>query len=106
MVIVPFISEKQIFTCQLGDFFFRFRTVFNDATGVWHFDLFDAQTDEVICYQIPILIGHGLLQPLNLGIGSMIAADMSAMGLDAGPDDLGSRVIVAYYTPAELELGP
>lgn len=106
MVIVPFISEKQTFTCQLGDFFFRFRTLFNDVTGVWHFDLYDAATDEPICYQIPIFIGHDLLEALNLGIGGMIATDMSAMGLDAGPDDLGTRVVVAYLTPAELELEP
>jgi hypothetical protein len=101
MVIIPFTSEKEVFTCQLGDYLFRFRSLFNDASGVWHFDLSDATTDEMLCYQIPILIGLDILAPMNMGIGTMIAVDTSGADLDAGPDDLGTRVIVFYYAPSE-----
>ncbi len=102
MVVVPFTSEKETFTCQLGDFFFRFTTLFNDYTGIWHFDLSDAQTDEVIGYQIPILLGVDMFAAFNLGIGYLIAVDSSDSGIDAGPDDLGTRVSVIYYTPEEV----
>ena len=101
MVIIPFTPEKESFTCQLGDFFFRIRSLFNDRSAVWHFDLSDATTSETLCYQIPILIGLDMLEPLNLGIGAMIAVDTSGADLDAGPDDLGTRVIVFYYSPEE-----
>ena len=101
MVIIPFTSEKEVFTCQLGDYLLRFRSLFNDVTGVWHFDLTDATTDEMLCDQIPILIGLDMLEPMNLGIGAMIAVDTSGADRDAGPDDLGSRVIVFYYSPEE-----
>jgi hypothetical protein len=101
MVLIPFTSDKTQFVCQLGNYIFRFATLFNDFTAVWYFDLIDAQTDEVICYQIPILLGEDMLYPLNLGIGAMFAADMSATGIDATADDLGDRIIVAYYTEDE-----
>lgn len=101
MVLIPFTSEKEQFNCQLGNYLFRFSTLYNDVENVWHFDLVDAQTNEVICYQIAVLLGEDLLYPLNLGIGAMFAADMSATGIDAGPDDLGERIIVAYYTEEE-----
>jgi len=101
MVLIPFTSEKETFTCQLGDFIFRFATLFNDYENVWHFDLTDAATNEVICYQIPVLLGCDLLYPLNLGIGAMFAADMSNTGVDATADDLGDRIVVAYYTEQE-----
>lgn len=101
MVLIPFTSTKEQFTCQLGDYIFRFATLFNDYEAVWHFDLIDATTGEVICYQIPVLLGCDLLYPLNLGIGAMFAADMSNTGVDAGADDLGDRIIVSYYTEQE-----
>jgi len=103
MVTIPFTSEKETFTCQLGDFRFRFRALFNDVIGVWHFDLSDAQTGVVIAYQIPVLLGQDLLAPFNLDLGSIMAADMSAANRDAGPDDLGTRVVVFYFTPEEWE---
>jgi hypothetical protein len=103
MVIVPFPSVKATFTCQLDRWRFRFDTLFNDYEGVWHFDLTDAQTNRVIGYGIPILLGVDMLAVFNLSIGTMVAADMSGRQLDAGPDDLGSRVIVGYYSEADIE---
>jgi hypothetical protein len=106
MIIVPFTSVKATFSCQLGIYRFRFHTLFNDYEGVWHFDLYDETAQAVIGYGIPILIGVDLLRVFNLGIGSMFAADMSGADLDAGPEDLGDRVVVGYYTEAEVaELG-
>lgn len=103
MVLIPFTSTKETFICQCGDFQFQFDTLYNDYEGIWHFDLTDAQTGIVLCTQVSILLGLDLLRPMNLGIGSLFAADMTGADLEAGPDDLGTRVIVAYYTPAEME---
>jgi hypothetical protein len=103
MVIVPFTAQKATFSCQLGRYFFRFYTLFNDVAGVWHFDLTDAQANRVIGYGIPILLGVDMLSPFNLQIGAMVAGDMSGQNLDAGADDLGTRVIVGYYSEQELE---
>lgn len=103
MILIPFTSTKETFTCQCGDFLFQFDTLYNDFEGLWHFDLSDAQTGEMICSQVAVVLGIDLLRPLNLGIGSLFAADKTDADLEAGPDDLGDRVIVAYYTPAEME---
>ena len=106
MVLIPFTSTKETFTCQLGDWLFRFDTLFNDYEGIWHFDLTDAATNTRLASSIPVLLGEDLLYPMNLGIGTMMVIDMSGAGLEAGPDDLGTRVVVAYYTPEEFnELG-
>jgi hypothetical protein len=102
MVLIPFTPIKASFSTQLGIYRFRFQTLFNDYEGVWHFDLFDETASRVIGYGIPILLGMDLLSPFNLGIGAMFAADMSGEDRDAGPDDLGERVIVGYYTEEEV----
>jgi hypothetical protein len=103
MVIIPFTATKAIFSCQLGIYRFRFQTLFNDYEQIWHFDLWDDTANTVIGYGIPLLLGVDLLRVFNLGIGSMFAADLSGADAEAGPDDLGERVIVGYLTTVEME---
>lgn len=104
MVLIPFSSTKETFTCQCGNYLLRFDTLFNDYEGIWHFTLTDEQTGTVLATEIPVLLGLDLLAPLNLGIGSMFPADTTGADIEAGPDDLGNRVIVAYYTPEEINV--
>ena len=103
MILIPFTSAKESFTCQCGDFLFRFDTLFNDYEQRWHFRLTDETTGEIICTDIAVLLGLDLLYPFNLGIGGMFAADMTGADVEAGPDDLGNRVVVGYYTQDEID---
>jgi hypothetical protein len=114
MVIVPFTSDTwRSFSTVLNGVEYTFAQRFNELNKVWYFDLGLASTGETLAAGISILIGCDLLEPYALGIGSMIAVDLQAAAsagpagflpdaVDAGPDDLGARVVVVYVAPGEV----
>lgn len=117
---IPFTADAwQTFRTVLGGVEYTFVANYNDRNSVWSFDLYLTKTEQLLVAGVAILIGCDLLAPYALGIGSMIAVDLNAapapqligdtgvvgpmlQSTDAGPDDLGTRVIVVYFTPAEL----
>lgn len=119
-VVVPFTATDRAyeFTCALGGTTYRFDVRWNERAALWAFDLYLDNTDELLAAGLPILLGHDILGAHRyLGIGGLFAVDMNAtqqkgspndtttnvlVSADAGVDDLGSRVVVFYYTPAEL----
>lgn len=102
IIELPLTSDPaQTFTAQLGRVKYIFDVKFNSRSGVWTFDLFDASSKAVMLASIPIVLGVDMLWPYNLGIGRLIAADASNRSLDAGPDDLGTRVKVFWYSTEE-----
>lgn len=119
-VVVPFTSTDRAyeFTCQLNGVTYRFDVRWNERGGFWAFDLYLDSTDELLVAGLPILLGGDILAAhRRLGIGGLVAVDMSAtqqnaspneettsvlVSEDAGADDLGTRVVVLYLTPDEL----
>ncbi len=114
MVIVSFTSDPwHSFSTVLNGVEYTFAQRFNEMNQRWYFDLGLEKTGETLVAGIPILIGCDLLEPYALGIGSMLAIDQQAAAangqggflpesVDAGPDDLGERVIVVYIAPGEV----
>jgi hypothetical protein len=101
------------FSTMLGGEEYEFTTRYNERSSVWSFDLVLVKTGEVLAAGVAIVLGCDLLAPYALGIGSMYALDMSAsaaqeaagmlaQSTDAGPDDLGTRVVVVYVPPGEV----
>jgi len=103
MLVVPFTSDyDQRFITQLGDDKFALDARWNERGQAWSFDLTRDSDGEVLLAGAPLLIGQDLLAPYALGIGGLLATDLDRKDSDAGPEDLGTRVIVAYLTPDEL----
>lgn len=85
-------------TTLLGTFYlFDFR--WNTRDGAWYFDLLDE-------FESPIVSGVKVVLGVELGRrttdqrmpkGVFWAADLSAQGLDATLDDLGTRVVIYFY---------
>ena len=102
---LPVTSDPaQQMTCTLGGTAYDIFVKWNDVREVWSLDVADSVTGAVLAVGIPLLCGADVLAGFALGIGSMFCFDMSGAGIDAGdPDsgDLGTRVLVAYLTPAE-----
>jgi len=103
---IPFTSDEPFyeFSTTLDGERFYFNVRWNDRDGAWYFDLADEE-QVVIRHGIKIILG------LALGMrtvsnrwpnGHMIAFDTSQQGVDATIDDLGTRVIVVFYTNEEL----
>ena len=113
MQTIPFSSDSNAtFTTALNGVEYQFDTLYSDRSGLWTFDLSLAKTGETLVSGVPILIGCDLLAPFGLGIGAMYAVDMTAssareeaghkpQSVDAGPEDLGVRVLVLYLAPGE-----
>lgn len=100
---IPFSNDPaQVFTTQLGEAKYTFEAKFNDRSGVWTLDMYDAATQQPIIASAPLVLGQDLLEPYNFGVGSIFCVDTTGQGLDAGPDDLGERVKVYWFSPDEV----
>ena len=100
---LPFTSDPAyVFTTQLGETKYRFDVKFNDRSGVWTLDLYDATTQTLIVASLPLVLGQDILEPYNFGIGALFCVDTTGQGLDAGADELGSRVKVYWAIPDEV----
>jgi hypothetical protein len=119
-VLVPFTADDSAYTfeCALNGVSYRFDVRWNERGLFWAFDLYRGSDDTLIVAGLPILLGDDILGAYRyLGIGGLFAVDMNAdqqrgspnddtvnvlVSADAGAEDLGTRVKVFYYTPAEL----
>lgn len=100
---IPFTNDgAQQFVVQLGDRKFTFAANYNERSAAWVLDIFDPVTEAPIVTTIPLVIGADLLNPFNLNIGSLFANSEDSTGLDAGPDDLGTRVKVYWLSADEV----
>lgn len=103
IIELPFSSDgAQRVTTQLGDRKYIFEVRFNERSGVWTFNMFDAVTEAEILLGLPLVLGQDLLEPYNLEIGAMIVSDTTGQSKEAGPDDLGNRVKVHWVSPDEI----
>lgn len=103
-VLLPVRSQKQIFTTQLGSWLLQFYFYFNDRSQLWTFDMYDATTGTALLLGAPVVLGEDLLEPYVFGIGMMFPMDTTGLHREAGPDDLGNRVPIVYFTPTEAAL--
>lgn len=106
MEIVPFTADpSQGFSVVLGEERFTFSARYNDEAEVpsWTFDLTRESDGVELLTNVPLLIGQDMLAPYALGIGGLVATDLDGKVLDAGAEDLGERVVVAWLSEAELE---
>ena len=114
MQLVPFTSDPwRSFSTGLNGVEYRFDCNFNERNQRWAFDLSLESTGQMLAAGVPILLGCDLLLPYGLGIGSLVAIDNAAaaategagilpQAVDAGPEDLGTRVQVVYLAPGDV----
>lgn len=105
MQIVPFSSNyDQTFRCQLDGTQYVFDARWNERGAFWAFDLTENPSQTLLVAGVPLLLGQDVLAPYALGIGGFIMADLANSNTEAGPDDLGDRVVAVFFTPDELSL--
>ncbi len=103
IIELPLSSDPaQTMVTQLGDVKYQIEVKYNDRSGVWTIDLGLATTGEVIAQSLPLVLGQDLLEPYNFDMGSLLVVDTSGRHKEAGPDDLGDRVKVYWFSPDEV----
>ncbi len=106
---LPFTSEFPFydFSVVLEGATYQFDVKWNQRDGAWYFDLLDEEGN-AIRHGVKIVLGAALAGRVAADDrlpGLLQAFDTSGASTDAGIDDLGSRVVVVYYTAAEVAAG-
>jgi len=105
MLLLPLTSDpSRFFTTDLAGGEYTIETRYNVRSASWTFDVTRDIDGVRLVSGVPLLLGQELLSSYALKIGGMIASDLSNTETDAGPDDLGERLIVVYVTEQELAL--
>lgn len=103
MQIIPLTSDyDQSLTVQLGDAKYELAVAWNERNKIWTFDLTLDPDQELLVAGVPMLIGQDMLSPYALGRGGLVMTDLGAKNTDAGPEDLGDRVIMTWFSVEEL----
>lgn len=104
--ILPLISSvpHYEFVTDLGGASYLFELRWNHRDAAWYMSVSELD-GQPIMRGVKIVIGGFLgrqYQHRLVSSGALIATDLSGANLDAGLDDLGSRVVVARWTSAEI----
>jgi hypothetical protein len=97
----------QKFYSQLEGELFNFRVRWNDRAGMWFLSIGDAAG--TIVSGRGVILGASLLRRFTdrrLPKGDLIVIDTSGKNVDAGIDDLGTRVKIIYVDSASLPAWP
>jgi hypothetical protein len=101
--LVPAIANYD-FATVLGGTTYVFNVYWNARDAAWYLDLL-AEDETPIRHGVKILLGSPLgrrsASPL-FPAGVLLASDLSGENLDATFDDLGTRVVVYFFTADEL----
>jgi len=105
MLLLPLTGDPaRSFTTDFAEGKYLLEARWNERGAVWTFDVVRDADQVRLLAGVPILLGQDLLAPYALGIGGLIAADQSQTDTDAGPEDLGERVVLFYLDQAELSI--
>ncbi len=106
-VVLPFAPSlpNQRFGTTLDDVQYLFDVRWNERDAAWYFDLL-AEDETPIRHGIKIVLGAALggrVAAAAFPRGVLMAADTTGAGVEPGLDDLGTRVVVYFFTLAELD---
>lgn len=97
--IVPSVPAQRMRT---NSYVWDFR--WNERAGAWFMDIFD-ENEDPIRVGVKVVLGTWLGRrcvDARFPPGAIVAVDTSGAGLDAGLDDLGTRVILLFYSGPEI----
>jgi hypothetical protein len=74
----------------------------SDRESIWYLSIYD-QDENPLALSLRLVVGRSLLEgktDSRLPPGRMAAIDLSGTGAEAGVDELGTRVVLAYEDAA------
>jgi hypothetical protein len=105
VITLPLTSDPcRTFTTAFGESRYRVTSRFNERSQVFTLDIANGDTDEFLVQAMPVLLGCDMLVGFKPSLGRMFAIDTGAeagAGTNAGPEDLGGRIQVAWLAPGE-----
>lgn len=101
--LVPTIPSYRVGTTLAGVAYIL-DVYWNGYDEAWYMDVLDEEADKIrvgIKIVLGAYLGRRCVDP-RFPRGVMIASDQTGEGREAGLDDLGTRVLVYFYTPEEV----
>jgi hypothetical protein len=92
------------FQCELDGATFTFEFIWNDRDGAWYMQVGDGE-ENLLVGATRVVLGTlftARVRNSALFTGQLQAKDTSGQNIDAGIEDLGSRVQIWYFTAAEI----
>lgn len=99
------VEKNYAMSTVLDEVVYTFVVRWNGRASSWFFDLYDVDGEIIIAgvrIVTGVMLGRRSTDP-RMPKGAIMAHDLSGEGLDAGRDDLGTRVRLYYYPAADLE---
>ncbi len=94
-------EPAQSFIIRLGIIRVLIDIQWNDRTQLFSLSMSNPDTGFFYFQGAPMVLGVDFLGAFNFGIGAMILVDSSATGREAGIPDLGTRVILYWFSEDE-----
>lgn len=108
MQVLPFHvaagREETLFVTSLDDTNYRFRVYWNYRDRAWYFDVAEAD-GTAIATGVKVVLGVFLARTVAHRLtrdGALFAYDTTRSGREAGPTDIGHRVLVIHVTEDEI----
>lgn len=94
-------DPAQVFITALAGVKYRFEVKYNDRSGAWTMDIYRVSTGEPLIMGASLVLDTDILDPYYTIPGAIMALDLVTDKIEAGPDDMGSRVKVYWYSDEE-----
>lgn len=92
------------FNTTINEVTYAFSMRWNARDSAWYMDILEVDQTPVV-YGVKIVLGTYLGRTTNHPLfrsGVMTVTDTTGVGREAGFDDIGSRVVVQWYSNAEV----
>jgi hypothetical protein len=102
--IIPLTNDPSAtFNISLNNVNYNFQTKYNYRFGYWTFDMY--QEERPVALGIAMVLSASLLKPYpeKVDIGTMLMVDTGETRIDATLEDLGTRILMQYASPSEVE---
>lgn len=93
------------FQVTLENIVFTFEFIWNDREGSWYMNLYDTNSNPLVS-GLKVVLNVPLLARFvstSLPNGDLIATDTTGQDLMPGLQDLGDRVVLGYFSNAEIQ---
>ena len=91
-------SPSQEISIVLNEISYGLTAKWNTRAQFWTLDIAD-ENDVTLISNIALKIGVDLLEPFNLGMGSIYAYNLAEDGVEMSLSNAGTDVVLAYLEP-------
>lgn len=104
MYVLPCTNDPaQVFTTQLGETKLVVDLQWNDRMELFTLSLANDDTGEIYVHGQAVVLGVDILEPYNLGLGSIVAVDLTKKHEEPNLTNLGNTCNLYWLSEEEVQ---